>query len=57
MIEKPLSTREQIVGAAAELRKLIDRIEQEALGALAKPDGERLVAFDAHRRVKASVSS
>jgi hypothetical protein len=42
---------DQIASAAAELRKLIDRIEQEAVGALESPSMERLAAFDGHRRV------
>ncbi len=46
-----VSTREQVAEAAAQLRKLIDRIEQEALGALDQPNMDRLAAFDAHRRV------
>ena len=46
-----MSTREQVVRTAAELRKLIDRLEQEALEALDQPTMERLAAFDTHRRV------
>ena len=46
-----MSTREQVVRTAAELRKLIDRLEQEALDALEHPTMERLAAFDTHRRV------
>jgi hypothetical protein len=46
-----VSTREQVIQAAAELRKLVDRIEQEALAAIDKPTAAQLIAFDAHRRV------
>lgn len=43
--------REQIASAAAELRKLIDRIEQDAIEAIDSPSMELLAAFDGHRRV------
>ena len=46
-----MSTRDQIADAAAELRKLIDRLEAEAIGALDSPSMERLAAFDGHRRL------
>lgn len=46
-----VSTRDQISEAAAELHRLIDRLEQEALGALDQPSMERLAAFDTHRHV------
>jgi hypothetical protein len=46
-----MSGKEQIAQAAAELRKLIDRIEEESLAALDTPSMERLAALDAHRRV------
>lgn len=46
-----MSTREQITQAATELRKLIDRIEEESLRAQDAPTMEQLAAFDAHRRV------
>lgn len=46
-----MSTREQVIQAAGELRKLVDRLEQEALTALDEPSLERLAAFDTHRRV------
>jgi hypothetical protein len=46
-----MSTRDQISEAAAELHRLIDRLEQEALGAVDHPSLEHLAAFDTHRRV------
>ena len=46
-----MTTREQVVRTASELRKLIDRLEREALDALDHPTMERLAAFDTHRRV------
>jgi hypothetical protein len=46
-----MSPRQQITEAAAELRKLIDRLEKEALDALDHPSMERLASFDTHRRV------
>ena len=46
-----MSTREQVSRSAAELHKLIDRLEREAIGALEEPSMEHLAAFDTHRRV------
>jgi hypothetical protein len=44
-------TREQVVRSAAELRKLIDQIEGEAIEALERPTKEALAAFDARHSV------
>lgn len=46
-----MSAREQITEAATELRKLIDRLEHEAIEAIDHPSMERLAAFDGHRRL------
>ena len=39
-----------MVQATEELRKLVDRVEEEALATLDQPSMERLAAFDTHRR-------
>lgn len=46
-----MSTRKQVTEAVAELHKLIDRVEREALESLEDPTVERLAAFDGHRRL------